>query len=108
MAVNSPFSISNNTSNTKLNMNDNIDSSLELFDVKLNQCLHQLLEKQQTHPQLSYLWYEYLINNSLNETDIVNCFKAIENMNTMPDISICQIMMFKEIIIFLCDKKNRS
>lgn len=104
MAVNSPFSIPNNTSNTKLNMN--IDSSLDLFDVKLNQCLHQLLEKQQTHPHLSHLWYEYLTNNLLNESTVVDCFKAIENMNTMPDISISQTMMFKEIIILLCDNKN--
>lgn len=82
------------------------NNSSELFDVKLNNCLIKLSEYCRTHPHLTYLWYEYLMNNSLNENDIICCFKAIENMRTIPDIHIDQIMIFKEIITFLCDNKS--
>lgn len=77
-----------------------------LNNVKLNLCLDRLKENSKTHPQLTTLWYNYLLTNKLSEQDVSGCFKAIENMNNIPDISIEQIMIFKEIIKFLCDNNN--
>ena len=75
----------------------------KLFDVKLNTCLDRLRKNSITHPQLTLLWHNYLITNELTEDYLSSCFKAIENMNSIPDISIDQLMIFKEIINFLCN-----
>jgi hypothetical protein len=74
----------------------------KLFDVKLNTCLDRLRKNSITHPQLTFLWHNYLITNELTEHDLICCSKAIENMDSIPDISIDQLMIFKEIIKFLC------
>jgi hypothetical protein len=83
-------------------------NNVKVSNVKLNLCLDRLKENSKTHPQLTTLWYNYLLTNKLNEQDVSGCFKAIENMNNIPDISIEQIMIFKEIIKFLCDNDNNN
>lgn len=83
---------------------EKVNNDNNLFDVKLSSCFEKLRQNSMTHPQLTCLWNEYLTNkdNELTDKDLEGCLKAIENMNSIPDISIEQIMIFKEIINFLC------
>jgi len=69
------------------------------LDIIVQECLALLEKKVNTHPNVTKMWKEYLLNKvttgKATEEDIYDCQVAIDAMNTMPDIQPEMLLLIK-------------
>jgi len=80
------------------------------LDSIIQECLALLEKKVNTHPNVTKMWKEYLVNKvttgKVTEEDIYDCQVAIEAMNTMSDIQPEMLLLIKFMLRVNDDTKE--